>query len=356
MNEFNGESFLFAQTYNTLGDLSALTYPCRSTTTNSQVVCKTADRTPPVVNDGYTNGFLTSVAPSTGTAWASSISYQPTGLVSTIQHGGGVTETWAADPHGRARPQTISAPDSTGATVWSTGTYLYDGAGNIKQIGATSYVYDAFNRLASWTSGPLTGNYSWAGNGYDTFGNKVSSLFGARGVDAGGNQFCDGQAFPPVTILGTTNHYVAYTYDAAGNVLSDGRRTFAYDPLSMMTRAQLGGRDFHYLYSADDERIAAVERVTGSGDVVRNRTTWTLRGFDNQLLSDWTDDWTSGSQVTTWREDEIRRRSQLLANLSAASNTRHYILDHLGSPPQVAHSRGQLLASHDFTPFRAGGT
>src|SRR5260370_213599 len=247
MHEFNGESFLFAQTYNTLGDLSALTYPCRSTTTNSQVVCTTAAPTPPLLNAASTTAFPTSPPPS-------------------------------------------------------------------------------------------------------------PSTFGPCGLDACGNQFCEGEPFPPVALLGTTNHYVAYTYDAAGNVLSDGKRTFAYDPLSMMTRAQVSGRDFRYLYSADDERIAAVERVTGSGDVVRNRTTWTLRGFDNQLLSDWTDDWTSGSQVTTWREDEIRRRSQLLANLSAASNTRHYILDHLGSPPQVAHSRGQLLASHDFTPFRAGGT
>jgi YD repeat-containing protein len=171
---FSGESFFFAQTYNTLGDLSTLTYPCRSTTAGT---CKPADRTPPVVNNGYTNGFLTSVAPSTGAAWASSITYQPTGLASTISHGGGVTETWAADPNGMARPQTISATDSTGATVWSTGTYLYDGAGNIKQIGAASYVYDAFNRLASWNSGPLTGTYALA----TAFGNKVASLFGACG-------------------------------------------------------------------------------------------------------------------------------------------------------------------------------
>jgi hypothetical protein len=158
-----------------------------------------------------------------------------------------------------------------------------------------------------------------------------------------------------VAIRGTTNHYLTYSYDAAGNVLSDGKRTFAYDPLSMMTRAQVGGRDFRYLYSAADERIAAVERVT-SNNVVRNRTTWTLRGFDNQLLSDWTDDWTSGSQVTTWREDEIRRGGQLLANLTTTYGTRHYVLDHLGSPRQVANSSGQMIGSQDFTLFGAGGS
>jgi hypothetical protein len=103
--------------------------------------------------------------------------------VSTIQHGGGVTESWAADRNGMARPRRISATDSTGATVWSTGTYLYDRAGNIKQIGATTYVYDVFNRLASWTSGPLTGSYSWAGNGYDTFEGKRGRVFASRSSD-----------------------------------------------------------------------------------------------------------------------------------------------------------------------------
>ena len=50
--------------------------------------------------------------------------------------------------------------------TWETGTYLYDGSGNIKQIGADTYKYDAAGRLTHSIVNGVTEEY-----GYDSFGN-----------------------------------------------------------------------------------------------------------------------------------------------------------------------------------------
>jgi hypothetical protein len=120
------------------------------------------------------------------------------------------------------------------------------------------------------------------------------------------------------------------SYDGAGNVVQEfGPRSYAWDPLGMMTSATVGGRTFRYLYDASNERIAAVERVP-VGTELRNRTTFTLRGADNQLLSTWTDDRTSGTRVFARKEDTIWRGSQVLA-LATPFTEMNYALDHLGS-------------------------
>jgi hypothetical protein len=54
-------------------------------------------------------------------------------------------------------------------------------------------------------------------------------------------------------------------------------------------------------------------------------------------------------------EDEIWRGASLLAN-ERPSLTRHYALDHLGSPRALTGSAGTFLGTQDFQPYGAGGT
>ncbi|MEA2491387.1 MAG: hypothetical protein QOH21_3179, partial [Acidobacteriota bacterium] len=209
---------------------------------------------------------------------------------------------------------------------WSTGAYAYDGAGNIKQIGGNAYQYDNFNRLTAW-SGP-SGSGTRA---YDNFGNTTSPA-----------------------ISGTTNHIAAYTYDAAGNVLTDGIATYTYDALNATTGTNIGARQFRYLYTPQDERIAAVERVNVSG-TFRNRVNWTLRSMDNRVLRIFQDDYTSGTRAFTVKEETFWRGGSLLASRTSAG-TRHYGLDHLGSPRILTDTTGSLAGYQDFAPFGTGGT
>lgn len=346
---FQGESFFFVETHNDLGLVDTLTYPCRSTPTG----CPGADPGR-VVPHGYANGVLTSLG-----TWASSVTYRPNGTVDTVTHGNGsgaTREKWEADPNGMARPRRIYSTNASGSQeLWSSGNYEYDGSGNVKKIGNTSYVYDAFGRLNGWTStspSGMSGGYSETSRSYDEFGNYVSTL--ESGCGPGPKPLCYSTTLLPREVRGTTNHYVDTSYDGAGNVVLDvDQRAYTWDPLGMMTGATVDGRTFRYLYDASNERIAAVEREPVAA-TLRNRTTFTLRGTGNQLLSTWTDDWTSGTRLFTRKEDMIWRGSQLLARADGAS-AMNYTVDHLGSPRFITNGSGSVIDQQNFDPFGAGG-
>ena len=190
---------------------------------------------------------------------------------------------------------------------------------------------------------------------YDTFGNFLHSTWSFCAANPDGTRGpCGTTSVLPLELTGTTNRYADLTYDSAGNVTRDDARIYNYDAAGMMTSYKHDTVDFRYLYSPSDERIAAVQRITGSDGVIRNRTTYTLRNFNNQLLSVWTTDPNSGA--LQWKEDEIWRGSALLARRAASGGVTHYALDHLGSPRAITNSTGILLGTQDFTPFGYGGT
>jgi YD repeat-containing protein len=295
----SGQTFAFSQTYNDLGEVESLTYPCTTTASCER------QRT---VTNLYTHGALTGVS-----GWAG-ITYQPNGLIATVTHGSGntaIAESWSADPWGLPRPQKISSTNAAGTELWSTGVYGYDGAGNISKKGTTTYRYDAFQRLTGWTDAP-TGSLATANIVYDELGNQLYTT--GRSCTRGSNGLfsCADNSVLANVVAGTTNHFTTLTYDDAGSVLSDGYRTFSYDALGMMTRAiTTDARDFHYLYTIDDERIAVIERkATG------NKTTWTVRDFANRALSMWTDTTTGSTRTIAWKEDTIWRGGSLLANVT----------------------------------------
>lgn len=355
---FTGYSFSLSQGYDTLGNPSWIWYPC-PTENNG---CAQHQLT---LTNTYTYGQLSGVG-----GWASNITYRANGLIDTVTHGNGSTairETWTPDPSGMARPATIAATNTSNVTLWTTGSYTYDGSGNITRIGDatnTTYTYDAFNRLASWTANRPDGSFDAVDQGYDAYGNNLFNALRGCGPTGGTVRSCYGPAPLPAQIVGTTNHYTAMTYDSAGNVIVDRwktvnnvqvpARTYAYDALGVMTRLDDDQIKLRFFYTPNDERIAAVERITGGDGITRNKTTYTLRNFDNHLLSVWTVDPVTGAP--SWKEDAIWRGDSLLARESASLGTTHYSLDHLGSPRAITNSSGTLLGLQAFAPFGAGGT
>lgn len=343
ITRFTGESFFLTQSHNDLGLVQTLSYPCRSS-------CPSTDPARTILH-GYANGQLQSVG-----TWASNITYRASGVIDTVTHGSGTSSTlekWEASPHGMARPHRIVALTSSGTELWSSGTYDYDGAGNIKTIGQTAYAYDPFGRLTAWTA-TSGSSATTVTRTMDPFGNELTSSSRFCGPAGSFFQCTDGASAPPRVIDETTNRYADTVYDVAGNVLLDVLgRAYTWDPLTMMTSATVNDRTFRYLYDADNERIAAVERVP-AGAEFRNRTTFTLRGFGQQLLSTWTDDWTSGSRQFTRKEDTIWRGSQLLGR-AAGTSTMHYTLDHLGSPRLITNASGTVVGQQNFEPFGYGG-
>lgn len=321
-----GRSYAATRDFDDLGGVSATGYPFR----------KNADGTPAEtqrsVSYGHRNGHLTGV-----TGWAT-LQYQPNGALAKVTHNGNVTETWTADPDGMARPRQITVARGT-TTHWSSGLYDFDAAGNIKSIGSLSYSYDRFGRLFQSRSGTAS-IFTAEGNIYDAFGNRVGTKLSGCTAPLQ----CYTTAVSARAITGTTNHFADSTYDAAGNVIADAGRTFTYDGVNMTTSITAGGRTFRYLYTADDERVSAVELLANGG----YKTTWTLRGFSNELLTVLDGD--------TWKEDRIWRGSTV-AGFNTPAGKRHQSVDHLGTPRVITDDTGNIIGGiQQFAPFGNGGS
>src|SRR3954462_7377994 len=130
-------------------------------------------------------------------------------------------------------------------TSWCSGTYQYDGMGNIRAIGNDTYIYDTAGRLVSGTADvQRTGVMSRQDYGYDAFGNRTSASRALGSVD------CLGGCEQPLTIDPATNHITSNgaVYDEAGNLKSitntvNGTTftsTYDYDASGSMTRATAG--------------------------------------------------------------------------------------------------------------------
>ena len=341
-----GTSFFMSQTYTSLGLPSTLTYPCRKTGDG----CEAGDPSRALAYV-YSRGLLSSIADQ-GATHASSFSYAPNGMVTAVVHGSSpvVTENWTVDPKGLARPRRITLTTAAG-TLWDSGDYAYDDSGNIASIGTTSYRYDPYNRLVVWQTNGENGAFSRVARQYDAFGNfRYDALQGCGPLPpAGQRRNCYSSGVATLPLDSTKNRYQNLTYDDAGNQTSGEQAQYTYDSMNMMRRALAGGRDYRFLYAANDERVGVVERVSGA-----NRATWTMRGFDGKLLRSWTDDATSGTRTVTWKEDEIFRGTQVLASITSAG-AKHYALDHLGSPRYVQSPSPLPSGKQDFEPFGGGG-
>ncbi len=314
------ESFVLPNiTYDTLGNVTSLGYPeC------THAACGAPS--PRTVTFSYSEDLLTAVGtPANAGQYASSLTYHPNLMVSQVVHANALTDTYANDPNLMRRPASIAVTTSGGAVRWSTGSYAYDGAGNVKTIGTHAFTYDKVSRLKS-------ANLYLEPNGstnlrsqtftYDAFGNLL-----AVGGHAGRNT--------PTTP--GTNRLALASYDTSGNVTSWNGNAYAYDPFNLMWSYRTGSDEWVYLYTADDERAWSYK--------TDNTSLWALRGPDNKVLREYT---TNG----TWSvaSDYIHRDGALLA-AETPQGIRHFHVDHLGTPRLISDSLGQQKAYHVYYPY-----
>jgi RHS repeat-associated protein len=159
-----------------------------------------------------------------------------------------------------SQPGTFSQPSFTPSssgtsllnTVYSVGLgYAGDGnvlAGNDSVNGNWSYTYDDFNRLVSsnMNSGQQTFTYA-----YDRYGNRWQ-----QNAPQGGPA-------PQFTFNSGNNRLDTYSYDAAGNLLSDTFHSYTYDGENRLTAVD-GGATASYVYDAEGRRV---RKTTGATSV-----------------------------------------------------------------------------------------
>jgi hypothetical protein len=322
--------------YDPLGNVSSISYPeCQHPLDGcaASVPARTVSNT-------YQKGYLRSVL-----GFANELSYQAVGLLHQVKHANGVTYTQSINVvDGLARPRNLST-----SAGWNSGNYLYDGAGNIRQIGSQVYHYDRLNRMVDGHAQVGSSNRLQLAI-YDPYGNLTLLT-------------TDGAA-QNITVSSATNRlaFPGTQYDAGGNLthLSLGGETteYVYDSSNMMKSLSSSEDQARiFIYNADDARILTFDCAgLGTSTCASHpaKETWTLRGLGNEVLRVWSHPF---GGYWRWDTDYIYRGGQLLAAVApdsvAASGetTSHFHPDHLGSPRQVTGPGGGQLSQHAFYPF-----
>jgi hypothetical protein len=231
-----------------------------------------------------------------------------------------------------------ASPALAQVSPWSSGTYAYDGSGNVKAIGADYYVYDQVGRLVRGSADKeRTGLDSYQAYTYDAFGNRLTaSTTGTQCVSGCGVNVQVNNANR------VTDH--SATYDAAGNLKHFDTNYYTYDGAGMLVTVSSSpnSADAEYVYTAGDERLAI---YTGGGN-----WRFTVRDLDAKVVREVTAFQSGGTTTWTWHRDHIFRDGLLLATV-LPEGTQHYHLDHLGTPRLVTDGAGRKLGVHVYYPF-----
>jgi RHS repeat-associated protein len=337
LNTSTGTGFTQTFAHNGLGQMTSQTYPQCST---GFCVNVAPNRT---ISYTYDRGELTAVP-----GYAKNYAYHPNGLLSSVERLNPsnqvtVTETYEKDPNNMQRPRRITL---SGAGInWTTGDYHYDGSGNIKKIGSDWYVYDGANRLVEGTAlnTTIAAEKKKQIYTYDPFGNIVQREdFAYVGTPSEVST-----ALVQPQMLNELNRFFGIPYDASGNATGESSTPgiYQYDALNKMTVAP--GKI--YIYTADDERVWAVDHSAASSDGFVN--TFTLRGRGNELLREYTQLGSNTSAAAwTWTKDYIHGGGRLLASESSGERLTYHA-DHLGSPRVITNTSGVPLSKHNYLPF-----
>jgi RHS repeat-associated protein len=186
-----------------------------------------------LVTNTETNGLLTKVNAG-GTDVVKAAGYNPAaGLSSwTAGNGGaGIVTTIAQDATLLPRPSSISN------SLWGSGTYSYDSAGDVLKMGSDAFQYDSRARLIGATYAGTPRPFA-----YDRYGNLTQNGATSWTVDSATNRL-------------KSTSFGAPQYDLRGNLASYNGDTMTYDSLDRQYRNSNVNADWVYLFDGAGERM-----------------------------------------------------------------------------------------------------
>jgi hypothetical protein len=267
---------------------------------------------------------------------ASNFTYSAHGAVSSMQLGNSLWE--GTDFNSRLQPTEIKLGTSSGSYNKLRLQYTYgstDNNGNVLTQTITvpsgftavqTYTYDNLNRIA--TAAEVIGSTTWSQTfGYDRYGN--------RNITAG-------HGYSTHTFSSSTNKITSgsYTYDAAGNTLTDGK-TYIYDGENKQVKVSNGGTLGEYFYDGDGRRVKK-DASTGDDRIFLYDATGKL--VEERDLS-------NGVQTSY-----VYAGSRLLSTETTGNAPSYLTADHLGTPRINSDGSGNITARHDYMPFWRGDT
>jgi len=281
--------------------------------------------------------------------------------------------TWSYDSHGRVvqKQQLVNATTLTTsyqydpvsgrltAMTYPSGKnigYTYNVAGQVTGMSVngsaliSNTAYQPFASPASWTQGNgKTYNRSFDQDGKITgisIGGSVPEIVSLTYDVAGRITQISNSAATAIAATtdttalqysNTSNRLVAstgsaakrYTYDAAGNTISDGVHTFSYDGRERLVQVVSNGQTTQYL-------------INGLGQRVGKNTTLFVYDESGHLLGEYN----GGAvvQETIWLGD-------LPVGVITATSQYYINPDHLGAPLSISNNNGDVVWRWDHDPY-----
>uniref|UniRef100_A0A7C2NJF5 Transglycosylase SLT domain-containing protein n=1 Tax=Thermoanaerobaculum aquaticum TaxID=1312852 RepID=A0A7C2NJF5_9BACT len=310
-------TFVQSFVWNELGDLASQGYP------DDQGLADPAR----VVSYGYDNGYLTAVG-----GFVTSQVYHANGMVFRRSLANGVMEEVALDSSKMARPGQMRVVGPSGQEYWNSGTFVYDGVGNVKALVRSStdqdvYVYDLVSRLVYARFKTAGGGTKEESLSYDAFGNLLSSVtpptdYGSRSWSVDG-----------------VNRLAGCGYDAAGRMTACGGLTLSWTAAGELGKVQGTGINRSFLYTASGEKVMVRNELLGTAAV-------SLRDLGGNPVRHYL--YSGGSW--SWLGDDIFVGRLRIAQVTS-SGTRYFHVDHLGSVRRVSTGAGALEKAYDFFPY-----
>jgi RHS repeat-associated protein len=327
------KKFSTSFTYNDLGLPENVVYPdC-----TSPAGCASSD-TARTVSNAFANALLTSV-------WApgityGSLTYHDNGMVNTVTHSNGMKSVETLDPNSMRRPGSIYAQYGANPAMWSTGTYQFDGAGNVKKTGSDYYLYDGLNRVKEATIDFVSsGNNRKHRFAYDPYGNQTNKYTSVNGGAEIDNIWYVNSAVNRMSSPWPTQ------YDEAGNltVWNNGSNTYTFDGLGSMRVSATSTGSRLYFYTADEERVWIHNSTYNNGRIM-------MRDLSGRVLREYSTVGAANAETFSWAKDYLYRGGHALGAITP-SGTFHFHVDHLGNTRLVTNSAGAEVSRHKFFPF-----
>ncbi|MBB4187353.1 RHS repeat-associated protein [Sinorhizobium terangae] len=260
--------------------------------------------------------------------YVKAVEYEPDGQTSSITYINNVKTTFAYSPTRRwltsFKTQLIPADGSAAVTIVD-GSYGRDKTGRITSVNASgtgndwTYDYDGFGRLAGVThAGNPESAYS------EDFSYYTNDNLRSRTRLAGGFVYPAATADRPHAPLSLNG--VAFSYDANGNLLSDGERSFTYDRTNRVSEVVNGS--------------GATVTLAYGPDGARAKKSWPL---GTTLYPDANVEWDPAKQTfTRYPHMDIR----------VVGNTKYFLhRDHLSSVRAVTDINGTVVERTAYAAF-----
>jgi RHS repeat-associated protein len=231
--------------------------------------------------------------------------------------------------------------------------YGYDPAGNrlYEQIddNVTAWAYTNLNRLQAQAGGgvlQIRGTVNEPATvtiqGVNAAVSSANAFQGGLPVVPGTNVFTvtardgSGNTATAQYEVDVTNAPKAFTYDANGNLTSDGTRTFEWDARNQLVAVTVGTHRSEFTYNGAQQRARVVDRENGATQS-DTRTLWCQTIVCEDRSSDGT----------------VATRQAFADGERFGSMARHFATDHLGNVADVTDGSGAVVTRYAFDAWGA---